>query len=148
MLERRQHEPQDAAVLPTLSLSDLVAPARREAVLVAAESRLDRQYKQYHLSIEPNLNFYRLVFTFETVSQELEEAVMLWSYTINSTISTKSRSYKSLTLQLGTLTSGFHLFSSAGPSDSLNLVFEFSCLPANATAALGLLEEIIFEPVF
>lgn len=64
MLKQRQNEEQDQSVLPTLRLTDIEKPPRRQAVLADTLSSRTKTFKQYHVAIEEEVNFYRLVFTF------------------------------------------------------------------------------------
>ena len=48
---------------------------------------------------------------------------MLWVYSINNTIATKSQSYRELTHNLAINTSEFNVSSSVGKDNTFNIVF-------------------------
>jgi Zn-dependent M16 (insulinase) family peptidase len=73
---------------------------------------------------------------------------MLWVYSINSTIATKSQSYRELTHNLAINTSEFNVSSSVGKDNTFNIVFEWSCLSSKINNSFKILEELIFDPVF
>ena len=56
-------------MLPNLYLSDLVAPTRRESHLVESLQKNGKYYEQYYVKIDEDINFYRLVFSFDQYSE-------------------------------------------------------------------------------
>lgn len=81
-------------MLPKLNISDLIKSTRRQPVLVDKLDSKEKSFKQYHIKTEEDINFYRLVFNFKAVDQDFLKKIMLWIYSMNSTVSTKSNSYR------------------------------------------------------
>lgn len=64
MLKQRQNEEQDQSILPCLKLTDIEKPPRKQAVLAGCLYSSTKTFKHYHVNINEEINFYRLVFTF------------------------------------------------------------------------------------
>jgi Zn-dependent M16 (insulinase) family peptidase len=73
---------------------------------------------------------------------------MVWTHVLNNSISTTSLSYNQLASQLANNTSAFNVTTSLGSQNSLNIIFEFSCLKKNRLEAFTLLREMIMNPKF
>ena len=105
---------QDNEVLPTLKLEDLKNPLTRSFDVVKSLEKNGKSYKQYHIKIEEDINFYRLVFSFGEVDSNFVKQVMLWVFVMNRSISTESFSANDLTSKLSLHTSGFNVFTAPG----------------------------------
>jgi len=138
-LAKRQNEEQDNSVLPNLQLTDLVAPTRKEVHLIDSLQKNGKEYQHFHIKIDEDINFYRLIFTFDKYSEEFLKKTMLWIYSLNSTIATKTQSYRELTHNLAVNVSEFTVASSIGKDDTFNIVFEFSCLNNKVQSAFKIL---------
>lgn len=147
-LRRRQESKQDNSVLPSLKLEDLEQPSRRQAQLVRSIDKNGKVFRQHHISIEEDINFYRLVFNFDSVDEEFSRRVMLWTYAVNRSISTASYTASELTSRLSSHTAGFSVFTAPGQESEVNIIFEFSCLKRNIQIAFQLLSEMIVSPLF
>jgi Zn-dependent M16 (insulinase) family peptidase len=92
-LKARQAEKTDPSILPMLRMEDIITPRRLQPVLVGVQSTSTKKYEQYHVKIEEDINFYRVVFSFEAVDAQFLSALALWETAVNRTISTHSHGY-------------------------------------------------------
>ncbi len=147
-LKARQAQKTDPNILPMLKMEDIITPRRLQPILVGVQSTSTKKYEQYHVKIEEDINFYRLVFSFETVDAPFLAALTLWEAAINRTISTHSHGYNEMTALLANHTAGFNVFHTVGKGEELQVVFEFSALKKNTRKAFELLGEIVLGPKF
>lgn len=113
-LRHRQELKQDNEVLPTLKLADLQKPSTRQFTLTNCIDKNGKTFRQYHVGIEEDINFYRLVFNFDGVDSEFLKKIMLWVYVMNRSIGTASFTANELTSKLSLHTSGFNVFTAPG----------------------------------
>lgn len=68
-LSLRQNEKVDPNILPILNLKDIIKPKRVSPTLVNKAELNGKVYQQYHVKIDENINYYRLIFNYDQVSQ-------------------------------------------------------------------------------
>lgn len=100
------------------------------------------------MPIVEDIDFYRIIFTFKTVSKEFLEGLSLWIYSINKGISTGSLGYKELSARISQVAGSFSVAPGVGVKDEMNIIFETSCLKKNREELFRLIEEIIHSPRF